>query len=185
MISNPEVPPGAVPGAVPAAVPEALVQRSAPEELQALAVQRLAASPLGAAAVALDPEAARAFFPRVVDSLDAGGVDWADKLVGGSFDTGKKYLQACLKNGATSFDMDIKCRGISRNNRIQWEIMQMRPHGFGNNKRPADDQEYARCVCVGVDGSERQCLCLLRFNGRDDNPNRLNPKLSHTPVVCL
>jgi hypothetical protein len=62
-----------------------------------------------------------------------------------------------LKNGATSFDMDIKCRGISRTNRIQWEIMQMRPHGFGNNKRQADDQEYARCVCVRVDGSERQC----------------------------
>ena len=84
-------------------------------------------------------------FDGRIQFLDADGVDWAPKLVGDTKakDAGKGYLQACLKNGATSFDIDIKCYGISRNNRISWEIMRMRPHGFGNNKRPADDDEYA------------------------------------------
>jgi hypothetical protein len=99
-------------------------------------------------------------FDGRIQYLDADGVDWAPKLVGDTKekDAGKKYLQACLKNGATSFDIDIKCYGISRNNRISWEILRMRPHGFGNNKRPADADEYAWCVCVRVDGSERQYL---------------------------
>ena len=146
-------------------------------------------------------------FDTHIEFIDRHGVDWAPKLIGDAKEkgAGHEYLNKCLtdetvRKGEYKVDMDVKVCGVSKKPyyRIQWEILRMRPHiyptngagagggaGGGNNKRPADDQEYARCVCVRVDGSERQCLSLLRFNGHDDNPNCSNPKLSHVPVVWL
>jgi hypothetical protein len=101
-------------------------------------------------------------FDTRIQFLDADGVDWAPKLIGDNKekDADKGYLQSCLKNGATSFDLDIKCCGISRNNRIQWEIMHMRAHGFGNNKRPADDQEFASKV--ELEKVKKMCIAKSR-----------------------
>jgi hypothetical protein len=50
-------------------------------------------------------------FDTRIQFLDADGIDWAPKLTGDAKEkgAGKGYLRACLKDGATLFDMDIKC----------------------------------------------------------------------------